>query len=40
MPRDWCLGKVLVPTLAKGDIVNLDNLGSHEDKPCAEPSGP
>lgn len=35
-----CLGKVLVPTLAKGDIVILDNLGSHEDKPCAGPSGP
>jgi transposase len=26
--------KVLVPTLAKGDIVVLDNLGSHKGKPA------
>jgi transposase len=26
--------KVLVPTLQEGDIVIMDNLGSHKDRPC------
>jgi transposase len=28
--------KVLVPTLAKGEIVILDNLGSHKGKPARD----
>jgi putative transposase len=27
--------KVLIPTLRQGDIVIMDNLGSHKPKPCA-----
>jgi transposase len=30
----------LAPTLSPGDIVIMDNLGSHKGKPSAEPSGP
>jgi hypothetical protein len=32
--------KVLAPTLAKGEVVILDNLGSHKGKPLETPSGP
>ena len=32
--------KVLVPTLAKGDVVILDNLGSHKGRLPVAPSGP
>ena len=31
--------KVLVPTLRQGDIVVMDNLGSHKSKRCGAPSG-
>src|SRR5437868_5750433 len=30
--------QVLVPALKPGDIVIIDNLGSHKGKPCAVPS--
>jgi transposase len=32
--------QVLAPTLNRGDIVVLDNLGSHKGKAAAPPSGP
>ena len=31
--------KVLVPTLRQGDIVVMDNLGSHKSKAVRRPSG-
>src|ERR1700722_5023346 len=32
--------QVLVPTLKAGDIVVIDNLGSHKGRPCAAPFVP
>ena len=32
--------RLLVPTLKKGDIVVMDNLGSHKSQQCEKPSAP
>jgi putative transposase len=34
------LEQILVPTLKRGDVVVMDNLGSHKNSPFATPSTP